>query len=134
MVAVASQVTLALVARAASGGPLCAELARNELALERSGCIMRPWLVGVLIAALAVFLLPASRASAAPPTMVYFTQTGHSLGEPFLTYWRTHGGLAIYGYPLTEPLQEVSPYDNKPYTVQYFERARLEAQPENPAP
>ncbi|MGN6759351.1 MAG: L,D-transpeptidase [Thermomicrobiales bacterium] len=95
---------------------------------------MRRWLVGLLIAALAVVLLPAARASAAPPTAVYFTQTGHNLGEPFLTYWRTHGGLAIYGYPLTEPMQEVSPYDNKPYTVQYFERARLEAHPENPAP
>jgi spore germination protein len=63
-------------------------------------------------------------------TRVYFPQTGHSLGGGFLEYWRAHGGLPIYGYPLTEEFTEVSPTDGRPYTVQYFERNRFEWHPE----
>jgi spore germination protein len=64
------------------------------------------------------------------PTRVYFPQTGHSLGGGFLTYWRAHGGLPIFGYPISEEVHEVSPTDANPYTVQYFERARFEWHPE----
>ncbi|MGI8589199.1 MAG: glycosyl hydrolase family 18 protein [Chloroflexia bacterium] len=61
---------------------------------------------------------------------VYFAQTGHSLGGGFLTYWRSTGGLPVYGYPLTEEFTEVSRSDGRPYTVQYFERNRFEWHPE----
>ena len=64
------------------------------------------------------------------PSRVYFPQTGHSLGGGFLEYWRAHGRLAIYGYPLTEEFAEASPSDGKVYTVQYFERNRFEFHPE----
>jgi spore germination protein len=64
------------------------------------------------------------------PTRVYFPQTGHSLSGGFLTYWRAHGGLPIFGYPISEEIHEVSPTDANPYTVQYFERARFEWHPE----
>jgi spore germination protein len=64
------------------------------------------------------------------PTRVYFPQTGHSLSGGFLTYWRAHGGLPIFGYPISEEVHEVSPTDANPYTVQYFERARFEWHPE----
>jgi len=62
---------------------------------------------------------------------VYFPQTGHSLGGAFLQYWQSHGGLALYGYPLTEEFKEASATDGKVYTVQYFERNRFELHPEN---
>jgi hypothetical protein len=65
------------------------------------------------------------------PTLIYFEATGHSLGGSFLTYWNQYGGLQIFGYPLSEEYQEVSTTDGKPYTVQYFERARFESHPEN---
>jgi spore germination protein YaaH len=61
---------------------------------------------------------------------VYFPQTGHSLGGGFYEYWKVHGGLPIYGYPLTEEFTETSPTDGRPYTVQYFERNRFEFHPE----
>ena len=61
---------------------------------------------------------------------VMFEQTSHSLTGKFFDYWNAHGGLAVFGYPITEPFQEVSPIDGKTYTVQYFERNRFELHPE----
>ena len=90
--------------------------------------------LGLIAVALAALVVPVAIVHAAAPNVVYFPQTGHNVGEPFLTYWRDHGGLAMYGYPLTEAIQEKSATDGKTYTVQYFERARLEAHPENQAP
>jgi hypothetical protein len=63
-------------------------------------------------------------------THVYFRETGHSLGGPFLKYWREKGGLPIFGYPISEELIERNPIDGKEYTVQYFERNRFEYHPE----
>ncbi|HVG00835.1 MAG TPA: glycosyltransferase family 39 protein [Chloroflexia bacterium] len=59
----------------------------------------------------------------------YFEQTGHSVKEAFLRYWQQQGGLAAFGYPISEELPEISPADGKVYTVQYFERARFEWHP-----
>jgi len=63
-----------------------------------------------------------------------FPQTHHTLAEPFLSYWQQHGGLPVYGYPISEAFTETSPTDGKPYLVQYFERNRLELHPELPEP
>jgi hypothetical protein len=64
----------------------------------------------------------------------YVSETGHSLSGRFLQYWSTTGGIALYGYPISEPLTEASPTNGKSYTVQYFERARFEYHPENQPP
>ncbi len=64
----------------------------------------------------------------------FFAETGHNLRGRFREYWEQRGGLAIYGLPLTEEFEEVSPTNGQKYKVQYFERARFEAHPENPAP
>lgn len=64
------------------------------------------------------------------PNHRYFPETGHSLGFAFLGYWNRNGGLAQFGYPISEEIREVSPTDGKEYTVQYFERARFEYHPE----
>jgi type VII secretion-associated serine protease mycosin len=61
---------------------------------------------------------------------VYFAPVGHTLKGAFLKFWQQNGGLAIFGYPLSEEFQEVSPTDGKSYTVQYFERNRFEYHPE----
>jgi uncharacterized protein len=60
----------------------------------------------------------------------FFTETGHALQEPFNTYWRTQGGLQVFGYPISESFNEVSPTDGNVYRVQYFERNRLEYHPD----
>jgi hypothetical protein len=59
----------------------------------------------------------------------YFPQTGHSVKQAFLRYWQQQGGLASFGYPISEELPEINPLDGKVYTVQYFERARFEWHP-----
>ncbi len=64
------------------------------------------------------------------PTKLYFAATGHTLGGTFYTYWKTHGGLPIFGYPISEEFLEKNPDDGKTYTVQYFERNRFEYHPE----
>jgi hypothetical protein len=61
----------------------------------------------------------------------YFPQTEHTLSGPFLNYWLKYGGLDLFGYPLTEPYQELDPSSGKVYTVQWFERERFEYHPEN---
>ncbi len=62
---------------------------------------------------------------------VYIDATKHSLAEPFLSYWRQNGDIAVFGYPISEPLEEKSDLDGKTYLVQYFERNRFEYHPEN---
>src|SRR6478609_2387969 len=86
----------------------------------------------MLLVALALFTTTSRPAAA--DDCVTFGETGHQVCGRFLAYWQTHGGLAQQGLPLTEPFTEVSPTNGQPYTVQYFERARFEAHPENQPP
>jgi hypothetical protein len=64
------------------------------------------------------------------PERWYFPETGHSLAYGFLAYWHGNGGLLQFGQPISEEFVEINPDDGKPYTVQYFERARFEYHPE----
>ena len=88
--------------------------------------------VGAIVAAVG-FGQIVPHASAAAAACQTFPETGKTVCDPFLTYWDAHGGLAQQGLPLTDEFTEVSPSDGKPYTVQYFERARFEKHPENAA-
>ena len=67
------------------------------------------------------------------PTSHFFPETGHNLANAFLTFWQRNGGLAVYGYPISEEIVEVNAADGNQYTVQYFERNRFEWHPERPA-
>ncbi len=69
------------------------------------------------------------KAGAVAPDCLFVPETGHSLCPPFRAAWERFGGLALVGYPLSEPIPSTQP-DGKPYTIQYFERARLEYFPE----
>lgn len=61
---------------------------------------------------------------------VNFPQTGHSVSGKFLAYWQNHGGLAIFGYPLTDPTMEIDPATGKTYLTQWFERNTFQLHPE----
>lgn len=76
---------------------------------------------------------PADPAAVALPDATYVAATGHNLRGRFLDYWGSQGGLAQFGYPISEELVETLD-DGRPYTVQYFERARFEYHPENTDP
>jgi hypothetical protein len=51
---------------------------------------------------------------------IYFSETGHSVAFGFKEFWEQHGGLATFGFPISEEFVENG------RTVQYFERARFE--------
>lgn len=57
----------------------------------------------------------------------YFGPTQHSASGPFLDYWRNNGGLATFGYPLSESFKQNG------LEYQWFERARFEWHPDLPA-
>jgi hypothetical protein len=59
-----------------------------------------------------------------------FSETGKTVRGIFLDYWNSHGGLAQFGYPLSDVASEVSDLNGKPYMMQYFERAVFEYHPE----
>ncbi len=56
--------------------------------------------------------------------IVYFSLTQHTLSPLFRDFWQKKGGLAIFGYPLSEDF--VQNIEGEAVQVQYFERARLE--------
>ena len=50
---------------------------------------------------------------------VYFEETDHAVAYMFLDYFRNHGGIDIFGYPITDMYLE----DRQ--VVQYFQRLKL---------
>jgi hypothetical protein len=85
-------------------------------------------LVVVLAATLCASGTLQVQAQTPTPASQYFPQTGHSVQGDFLRFFNTCGGLAIFGYPMTEAFPENG------RLVQYFQRARMEAFPEYPEP
>lgn len=84
---------------------------------------------GAMIDALCAYYGIARQAPPPPADEFrFFTETGHGIGHGFKNYWETNGGLLIFGYPLTDEIDE----DGQ--TVQYFERAVFEFHPQNPDP
>jgi len=76
-----------------------------------------------LFAAIVLALGWASATPARAATAVtYVSATGHYMRGVFRDFWDKNGGVANFGYPLTE--EYVDPKTNRIY--QYFERARFE--------
>jgi len=66
----------------------------------------------------------------------FFPETGKFVGGGFWRFWSEYGGLAIFGLPLTNELEEPIACNDprcgragKPHVVQYFERAVFEWHP-----
>ncbi len=60
----------------------------------------------------------------------YFAETGHAIRNSFKAAWERAGGLATFGYPISDEFLEPNPEDGQSYVVQYFERNRFEYHPE----
>src|SRR5258708_568321 len=82
-----------------------------------------------------VLVMVGSPAGAAPPIRLtdrvpdpeqpgvrWFAPTGHTLRGAFLDYWTQYGGVAQFGYSLTEEFTEPDGPDHQLLMVQYFER------------
>lgn len=68
------------------------------------------------------------------PGVTYFEVVGHSLRGEFKSYWERNGGLPVFGFPLSEQINERNADLGADFITQYFERERFEAHPENAAP
>ncbi|HEX9438419.1 MAG TPA: hypothetical protein VF909_02010 [Roseiflexaceae bacterium] len=118
------------------GLPLTGPIARSDGMIvqyfERARFEFHPELRGtryeVLLGLLAVELGRAAPPTTAPTATAdlqwYFPATGHTIARPFRSFWRTRGGLALFGLPIGEPVSENG------LLVQYFERERMELHPE----
>jgi len=53
----------------------------------------------------------------------FIPETGHTLAEPFKSFWFGQGLIKFLGYPISQA------FDQDGLSVQYFERGRLEANP-----
>lgn len=88
---------------------------------------MKRWFVlaGLWLAACGSPPTPLTSAAPREAPALYFPLTGHTVREPFLSYYEARDGLANFGYPITEAIVQDG------WTVQYFQFARLEVHPEN---
>jgi uncharacterized protein YkwD len=119
---------------ALAGWPISDEMSEGGLRVqyfERMRMEYHPELasrgITVQITRLGAELAPQSArigAFTSTKSKVYFPETGHSMSAPFLKYWRDHGSLETFGYPLSEPVWEGG------LKVQWFERARMEHHPQ----
>jgi hypothetical protein len=76
-----------------------------------------------------VILSPAPSSHAAQRC---FTETNQCMDGRIAEFWEQNGGLAVFGFPIGP--QELVLIDGKSFTVQRFERNRLELHPENKRP
>ncbi len=87
--------------------------------------------VGLELAAVRAYkFAPATQNGGNTATYRWFTQTNHSLQEPFLNFWQQHLGNYVFGSPISEPFEETNPETGQRRLVQYFEKGRLEYRPE----
>ncbi len=63
-----------------------------------------------------------------------FPETGQCISGRFREFWEQHGGLAIFGLPITAPQHERNRDTGQTYLTQWFERNRFELHPENQPP
>ncbi|MBC8161181.1 MAG: hypothetical protein H7Z42_08170, partial [Roseiflexaceae bacterium] len=86
--------------------------------MKPSHLLTRAPLLALLLLLFAMLAPPANAQT--PPR--YFSATGHHVKGAFRSFWERRGGLAVFGYPITEEFTRRA--DSK--IVQYFERARFE--------
>jgi hypothetical protein len=73
---------------------------------------------------------PAALPSAGPCRA--FAETGHQVCGRMLEYWQQNGGLAVFGFPISDEAAQT--IEGRQVQAQQFERNRLELHPENPRP
>ena len=109
----------------APGGPTSISANGREI---RVACAKHGAWIAAVCAVAAWVLVPLCSTSAQQGSARYFEETGHNVYGDFLEFYERHGGLAIFGYPLT------GEFNVNGLRVQYYQRARIELHPENHEP
>ncbi|NTU82402.1 MAG: hypothetical protein HGA45_24025 [Chloroflexales bacterium] len=81
------------------------------------------WRTALLVSLAATLVLPGAPLAAQGAERC-FPETGYCISGPLRSYWEAHGGLPVFGYPIT-PLQTET-VEGQPLPVQWFQRDRLE--------
>jgi hypothetical protein len=97
---------------------------------KRAGRSVRHLPTVVIVISLLAGSIAATHSQPPGGKCEYFTETGHYVCDEFLEFFKARGGLEIFGYPLTEAFDD----PGRGLRVQYFQRARMEWHPYNPAP
>jgi hypothetical protein len=101
------------------------ERARFELLVSNGQPVVELGLLGKEYVALYDRDFPKPAPFMSTSTARYFPETGYSIQGHFKTYWETHGGISIFGFPISEQIT-VRLSDGQDHRVQYFERVRME--------
>ncbi len=83
--------------------------------------VFRMLLAAALLAVIGSSTVGTAPTSAKAPSQYYVSDTGHRLGEPFLSHWADNDGLNTLGLPVTE----AKPQDGR--LAQYFEYGYVQA-------
>jgi hypothetical protein len=98
----------------------------------------RGWIYLLLALGLGLSLVPVAIAPQHVNRVRVFADTGHRVAGRFLETWELPGSYAesvlLNGFPISDVYAEVNPVDGKTYQVQWFQRARYEAHPEEAPP
>lgn len=97
---------------------------------KRAGRRARHLLTVVIVVSLLAGSMAATHSQPPGGNCEPFIETGHYVCDEFLEFFKTRGGLEVFGYPLTEAFDDPA----RGLWVQYFQRARLEWHPYNPDP
>jgi LPXTG-site transpeptidase (sortase) family protein len=82
--------------------------------------VLKSFFLCIIVVGVAVVPPPPAQADTLAGEPILFPETGHTLAYSFRLFYDRHGGIDIFGLPLTEVYLEDG------YPVQYFERARFE--------
>lgn len=88
------------------------------------------WLILIILSLVCNFVMALFSANQAKADTQFFPETGKTISDKFLEYWRNNGGLKIFGYPISDAQLEIDPESSKTYLTQWFERNRFEYHPE----
>jgi hypothetical protein len=116
----------------APSGKLTQWFERARFELGGSGAQWRVDLGNLGVEATQGRIFPKSPPVPDTPTRRYIAETQHVIQHGFKEIWETRGAQAIFGFPISEEIQEILD-DGEWHTVQYFERARFEYWPDRPA-
>ena len=76
---------------------------------------------------------PTTAPFVSQPDAYLFRETGYRVSGRFYDFWKKCDGETLLGYPVSDVVYEVlTPGDQQPYPVQYFERGRLEYHQDDP--
>src|SRR3712207_7494517 len=91
-------------------------------------------LILILVLGSPAVLAPRAAAQTEPRCFRDVPGITRCIAGRFRQYWEQHGGLAVFGYPITAATNEVNRDTGQTYLTQWFERTRFELHPENQPP